>query len=183
MPAQYPAWADRYRALPDGTQPNTIRTPQRVRDLAGQIVNTLPANERDPYNIAAATERYLRSAANFTYATVVDDPPAKADVADYFLFTSKRGYCEYYATAMAVLLRADGLPTRVVNGYLPGARQAGRALSLAREPGTCLGGSLFPSLWLDYVRSHAPPGCARRSRMAQTPCRRRPRRCQPPRRQ
>jgi len=129
-PVQYPAWADRYRTLPDGTQPNTIRTPQRVRDLAGQIVNTLPANERDPYNIAATTERYLRSSANFTYATVVDDPPAKADVADYFLFTSKRGYCEYYATAMAVLLRADGLPTRVVNGYLPGARQPdGRFLS------------------------------------------------------
>lgn len=129
-PMQYPAWADRYRTLPDGTQPNTIRTPQRVRDLAGQIVNTLPANDRDPYNIAVATERYLRSSANFTYATVVNDPPAKADVADYFLFTSKRGYCEYYATAMAVLLRADGLPSRVVNGYLPGARQPdGRFLS------------------------------------------------------
>jgi len=129
VPAQYPAWTDRYRALPDGAQPNTIKTPQRVRDLAAQLATQLPANARDPYDLAAATERYLRSDA-FTYATVVDDPPAKQDVADYFLFNSKRGYCEYYATAMAVLLRADGLPARVVNGYLPGARQPdGRFLS------------------------------------------------------
>lgn len=121
---QYPAWADRYRALPDGSIPGTIRTPQRVRDLARQLA----AGQNNPYEVAAATERYLRTA--YTYATVVSDPPANTDVTDYFLFTSKQGYCEYYATAMTVLLRANGIPARVVNGYLPGARQAdGRFLS------------------------------------------------------
>ena len=122
--AQYPAWADRYRALSDGSAPGTVRTPQRVRDLARQLAN----GQNGPYEIAAATERYLRTA--YTYATTVPEPPPNTDVTDYFLFTTKQGYCEYYATAMTVLLRADGIPARVVNGYLPGVRQAdGRWLS------------------------------------------------------
>ncbi len=122
--AQYPAWADRYRTLPDGSAPGTVRTPQRVRDLARQLAN----GQNGPYAIADATERYLRTA--YTYATTVPEPPANTDVTDFFLFTTKQGYCEYYATAMTVLMRANGIPARVVNGYLPGIRQAdGRWLS------------------------------------------------------
>lgn len=120
---QYPAWVERYRQLPDGIG-GTIRTPQRVRDLAQRVA----AGQRTPYDTAATIEKYLRSA--YTYDTVVDDPPSNGDVTDHFLFESKRGYCEYFATAMTVLLRADGIPARIVNGYLPGARQPdGRYLS------------------------------------------------------
>ncbi len=120
----YPQWLDRYRLLPDGSAPNTIATPQRVKDLAAQLAR----GQRNPYDIATAMERYLR--ATYGYATVVNNPPANRDVADYFLFDAKEGYCEYFATAMTVLLRADSIPARVVTGYLPGARQPdGRFLS------------------------------------------------------
>ncbi len=120
----YPPWLDRYRVLPDGTAPNTFATPQRVKDLAAQLAR----GQRNPYDIATATEHYLR--ATYGYATVVNNPPANRDVADYFLFDAKEGYCEYFATAMTVLLRADGIPARVVTGYLPGARQSdGRFVS------------------------------------------------------
>jgi hypothetical protein len=113
----YPQWLDRYRLLPDGSAPNTIATPQRVKDLARQLAQ----GQRTPYDIATAMERYLRT--TYGYATVVNNPPTNRDVADYFLFDAKAGYCEYFATAMTVLLRADGIPARVVTGYLPGARQ------------------------------------------------------------
>jgi len=120
----YPQWLDRYRLLPDGSTPNTIATPQRVKELAAQLAR----GQRDPYDIATATERYLR--ATYAYATVVNNPPTNRDVTDYFLFDAKAGYCEYFATAMTVLLRADSIPARVVTGYLPGARQSdGRFLS------------------------------------------------------
>ncbi|MGI8689954.1 MAG: DUF4129 domain-containing transglutaminase family protein, partial [Thermomicrobiales bacterium] len=120
----YPQWLDRYRLLPDGSAPNTIATPQRVKDLAAQLAQ----GQRDPYDIATAMERYLR--ATYGYATVVNNPPTNRDVTDYFLFDAKAGYCEYFATAMTVLLRADSIPARVVTGYLPGARQPdGRFLS------------------------------------------------------
>ncbi|HEY7908586.1 MAG TPA: transglutaminase domain-containing protein, partial [Thermomicrobiales bacterium] len=120
----YPQWLDRYRLLPDGSAPNTIATPQRVKNLAAQLAQ----GQRDPYDIATAMERYLR--ATYGYATVVNNPPTNRDVTDYFLFDAKAGYCEYFATAMTVLLRADSIPARVVTGYLPGARQPdGRFLS------------------------------------------------------
>lgn len=120
----YPQWLDRYRILPDGSASSTIATPQRVRDLGVQLAR----GQRNPYDIATGIERYLR--ATFAYATVVNNPPTNRDVADYFLFDAKQGYCEYFATAMTVLLRANSIPARVVTGYLPGARQPdGRFLS------------------------------------------------------
>lgn len=120
----YPQWLDRYRLLPDGNTPNTIATPQRVKDLAAQLTR----GQRDPYDIATTMERYLR--ATYGYATVVNNPPTNRDVTDYFLFDAKAGYCEYFATAMTVLLRAESIPARVLTGYLPGARQPdGRFLS------------------------------------------------------
>jgi transglutaminase-like putative cysteine protease len=114
---QYPAWVDRYRTLPDGSAPGTIATPQRVRDLATRLAR----GQTNTYDIAATIEKYLRS--TYGYQTTITSPPANRDVVDYFLFDAKQGYCEYFATAMTVLLRADGIPARIVTGYLPGSRQ------------------------------------------------------------
>ncbi len=46
--------------------------------------------------------------------------PQTKDAIDTFLFVSKRGYCEYFASSYAVLLRLAGIPTRLVGGYLGG---------------------------------------------------------------
>jgi hypothetical protein len=54
-------------------------------------------------------------------------------VADYFLFDLKRGYCDYYATAMVVLARASGLPSRFVSGYASGSYDAPNAQYVVRE--------------------------------------------------
>jgi hypothetical protein len=72
----------------------------------------------NPYDQAAAIENYLRS--NFNYATNVADPPRDVDPEEFFLFTTKSGYCEYFATAMGDMLRSLGIPTRLVNGFGPG---------------------------------------------------------------
>ena len=91
--------------------PDTVT--QRTRDLAARLVE----GEETPYAQARAIEQYLRG---FTYDLDVSEPPADVDVADYFLFDLQRGYCDYYATAFAVLARTVGLPTRFVTGYVPG---------------------------------------------------------------
>jgi hypothetical protein len=54
---------------------------------------------------------------------------------EHFLFVSQRGYCYYFASAAAVMLRASGVPARLVTGYLPGRwdPDAGRATVLARD--------------------------------------------------
>jgi hypothetical protein len=67
------------------------------------------------------------------YREDIDAPPDGQDVVDYVLFDSQEGYCEYYASAMAVLLRAEGIPTRVVGGYYPAPYDADEGGNLYRE--------------------------------------------------
>jgi transglutaminase-like putative cysteine protease len=64
-----------------------------------------------------AVERHLRG---FTYT--LELPASRAETSlDYFLFVRRAGHCEYFSTAMAVLLRAQGIPARNVTGFLGGA--------------------------------------------------------------
>ena len=109
--SDYPEWVqDRYLTLPDGV-------PDRVLALARDLTATEPT----PYDRALAIESYLRT---FSYTLDVPSPPFHRDVADYFLFDLQRGHCDYYATTMAVLARAAGLPARLVVGYAGGTYDA-----------------------------------------------------------
>jgi transglutaminase-like putative cysteine protease len=109
--ADYPAAvAERYGRAPETTG--------RVRALAQRLA---PPALR-PYERARAIERYLRS---LRYDLRVPAPPTDRDGVDYFLFDSKVGYCDYFATAMAVLLRSAGVPARVASGYAIGEPDPG----------------------------------------------------------
>jgi transglutaminase-like putative cysteine protease len=104
---EYPSWVtSRFLQLPENVPP-------RVVELAGQI--TAPYDS--PYDKATAIESYLRT---YPYSTEIDAPPEGMDAVDYFLFDVKQGYCDYYASAMVVMLRAVGIPSRVAAGYAPG---------------------------------------------------------------
>ena len=59
---------------------------------------------------------------NTRYDLTVPREPDGVDAVDHFLFETRRGFCEHIAASMAVLLRAEGIPTRVVTGYGPGER-------------------------------------------------------------
>jgi hypothetical protein len=71
-------------------------------------------------------ERYLRSAENFTYKTSVLDTHRTCEAQGLWtpecFAQFREGYCEYYATTMAILLRELGIPTRLAEGFLPGTR-------------------------------------------------------------
>lgn len=63
-----------------------------------------------------AVQRHLLA---FSYS--LDLPASRAETSlEHFLFTRRAGHCEYFSTAMAVLLRAQGIPTRNVTGFLGG---------------------------------------------------------------
>jgi len=120
-PTEYPQdILDKYLVLPR-------EVPGRVRKLAQEIT----AGKSNPYDKAKAIETYLR--ANYPYDLNVPGPPPDRDVADFFLFDLKKGYCDYYATAMVVLARANGIPARFVSGYAPGSYDAASAQYLVRE--------------------------------------------------
>jgi transglutaminase-like putative cysteine protease len=101
----YPAWVgERYLQLPE-------ELPQRVSELAGRLT----AGGDNPYDKAKAIEAYLRLIP--VDYRMRDIPPAR-DAVDYFLFEAQEGYFDYHASAMVVLLRAAGVPTRLAVGYL-----------------------------------------------------------------
>jgi transglutaminase-like putative cysteine protease len=82
-----------------------------------QLARRISAAASNPYDQALAMETYLRN--NFTYTLNLTGKPG-ADPLAHFLFETKAGHCEYFASAMAVMLRTQGIPTREVNGFLPG---------------------------------------------------------------
>ena len=82
----------------------------RVPRLAAEIT----ASANNDFDKAAAVENYLRTRFGYTLQL----PPTKAkDPIASFLFERKQGHCEYFASAMAVMLRTLGIPSRVVNGF------------------------------------------------------------------
>lgn len=82
-----------------------------------QLARTVTAHDATPYDKAADLERYFH--ASFRYTLDLSDMN-KPDPLAYFLFTKRAGHCEYFASAMVVMLRTLGIPARYVTGFLPG---------------------------------------------------------------
>jgi Transglutaminase-like superfamily/TgpA N-terminal domain len=99
---------------------DTTGVTDRTKERARALVAGIP----DPYHQAAALAAYLQGP-RFRYSTIAPLPsdPSR-DLVDFFLFDPKGqiGYCEYFATAMAMMARSVGLPARVAVGYAPGER-------------------------------------------------------------
>jgi len=92
--------------------PSTLS--QRVRDLARKVVE----GRDNAYDKAEAIESFLRT--NYRYAPVVRPPPPGRDPVDWFLFDLKEDFCEYFASAMVMMLREVGVPARLVEGFTSG---------------------------------------------------------------
>jgi transglutaminase-like putative cysteine protease len=105
----------------------------RVAQLAQEIVTA--AEAETPYDQAKALAAFLRSD-SFTYSTVGPEVPDGADLVDTFLFEggdkNRTGYCQHFASSMALMARALNLPARVAVGFAPGER-LGEGTSLVRE--------------------------------------------------
>ena len=99
---------ERYLQLPEGVE--------RISTLALKVTEGTSSDEQK----AVVTENYLRN--NFTYSLTTSKPPAGMGPIEDFLFHARRGYCEHYATAMALMLRSLDVPARVVTGYYGGEK-------------------------------------------------------------
>ncbi|MBK6532785.1 MAG: DUF3488 domain-containing protein [Deltaproteobacteria bacterium] len=99
------AFTNRYVQLPSDLSP-------RVRELTQRVI----ADETTPLGRARAVERYL---SRWRYTLELESGGAARPLED-FLFRTHAGHCEYFSTAMAVMLRTVGIPTRNVTGFLGG---------------------------------------------------------------
>jgi len=123
----YPDWVDRYLAIRPGSVGDI------VRQTANQIRESLPADERDPYHLAAAVQDFFYRSGGFQYTTDVRGLCTDTSkMVDCFL-EFKQGYCEFFASAMTMLMRELGVPARYVLGYLPGQEQDNGSWSVDRS--------------------------------------------------
>ena len=108
---RYPASIERYLQLPDSLDP-------RIEARANAMV--VNARARNRYDVAKAIETQLQQDYGYSLEMKATGPDPLAD----FLFNVQAGHCEYFSTAMAIMLRTHGIPARVVNGFLPGEYNA-----------------------------------------------------------
>jgi transglutaminase-like putative cysteine protease len=101
------------RSYPEEIKASYLRLPAldpRVPRLAAEITRS----SSNDFDKAAAIENHLRT--RFGYTLQLPRSHEKDPIAN-FLFDRKQGHCEYFASAMAVMLRTLGIPSRVVNGF------------------------------------------------------------------
>ncbi len=114
--------------------------PQQVTDYYLQLSPTLPERvvqlsqtvtqeAESPYDKAIAIKNYL---ALMRYTPKIKASPEEVDGVDSFLFTQKLGNCAHFASAMVVMLRSVGVPSRLCVGYLPGKWDATAGSSTIR---------------------------------------------------
>ena len=113
---------------PPGIAEVYLKTPKldaRISELAHDITR----NAATPYEKARAIENYLKTEFLYTLDLKAAEPDPLAD----FLFNTREGHCEYFATAMAIMLRTIGIPARIVNGFQMGEYNSLNDLYTVRE--------------------------------------------------
>lgn len=98
-----------------------LRLPRELDPRVPKLAQSLAPNEREPARIASALEGALRRDYRYTLELGGDQADPLAD----FLFVRRAGHCEHFATALAILLRTRGIPSRVVSGFYGGERVDG----------------------------------------------------------
>lgn len=138
--SEYPLWVtDRYLQLPE-------TLPDQVEILADQIVSE--AGAVTPYEMTVALTEHLR---DFGYSQDIDGPGPKQDGVSYFLFDTAlepcqgasigprcdddrpKGYSQYFGSSLAVMLRTQGVPARMVSGFKAGVFDPARGGFVIRD--------------------------------------------------
>ena len=100
---------------PDWVMRHYLQRPDDLPPRIGELARQITANASTRYDKALALREFLRSfPADFN---IPDTPPGR-DATDFFLFDSQRGYFDYHASAMAVMLRTLGIPSRLAVGFV-----------------------------------------------------------------
>ena len=99
----------------DAVYAANLQLPEGIEEGLYSLTLKVAGTSESAYDRAEAIAAYLRR--NMRYSLEVEYPPRGRDFASYFVLDAKQGYCSYFATAMAVMGRIVGLPTRYVEGY------------------------------------------------------------------
>src|SRR6185369_5782297 len=103
--------------IPDEIRERYLQLPDDLDPRVGKLATDISARGKSEVEKASLVESYLKR--NYQYTLNLTWNPGEQPLST-FLFQAKAGHCEYFASSMAILLRAAGVPTRIVNGFLMG---------------------------------------------------------------
>jgi hypothetical protein len=101
---------------PENIKEIYLQKPQKLDARISQLTHEITRNAPTRYDKARAIENYLKTEFHYTLDLKSTEPDPLAE----FLFQTHEGHCEYFATAMAIMLRTIGIPSRIVNGFQMG---------------------------------------------------------------
>jgi hypothetical protein len=105
-------------SLPDGYHRAYLQWPKdEITAETVELARQITAPYDNNYDKAVAVERWLKE--NLSYTLRMQSPDGQEPI-HFFLFDRRAGHCEYFSSAMAIMLRTQGIPTRNVNGFLGG---------------------------------------------------------------
>ncbi|MFB6162900.1 MAG: DUF3488 and DUF4129 domain-containing transglutaminase family protein [Halococcoides sp.] len=134
----YPAAIeDRYTQVPD-------QTPDRV----AQFTDELTAETDSPFETALVVRDWLKENKEYSKQTTLEDD---RPMADQFIFEADAGFCQHFATTMAVMLRTQGIPARYVTGYASGSKVGENEYQVTRAEAHAWTEVYFPDIgWVRF---------------------------------
>ncbi len=112
-----------YLQTPDTNAPEIAK----LANLAAEWTNGLPNN----YDKVKAIQQHI--ALLCKYSLDVPSAPRNRDTVEYFLFESKKGYCDSFGATLTMMCRYANIPARMVTGFLPGDPTAQPNLFLVKD--------------------------------------------------
>lgn len=100
----------------EGYKGGDLQVPDILSERVRRLAATVTEGKGDDFQKAEAVEEFLKYNYHPTMETVFMKRPH--DLVDHFLFGLREGHCEYFASAMVMMLRSVGIPSRLVTGYL-----------------------------------------------------------------
>jgi transglutaminase-like putative cysteine protease len=97
---------------------NYLQLPDKLPPAIKELAHKITEDQGNWFNRADRINLYLQR--NYKYNLDVPPTPDNQDCIYDFLFESKSGYCEHFATAFVMLCRTNGIPARLVTGFRPG---------------------------------------------------------------
>ncbi len=135
-----------------------LQLPEQSEDIR-RLAHEVAEGFRGDFQRVEALERFLRE--EYTYSLNVKRNPAHTPIHD-FLFHQKRGYCEHFATAMTLMVRALGIPARLISGFYGGEwNDFGKYYLVQQRDAHTWVEVYFPTMgWVTFEPT--PPGLAER---------------------
>jgi hypothetical protein len=129
VPTEQELRLDTPASSPETIKQVYLQKPPKLDPRVSQLAHEITRNAPTPYDKARAIENYLKTEFHYT----LDLKAADQDPLAEFLFKTREGHCEYFATAMVIMLRTLEIPARIVNGFQMGELNDLNAMYTVRE--------------------------------------------------